>query len=136
MDNLNATLNRWAPTVLSLLRIMAGLMFLSAGLQKWFGFPVANPAFAKIQLLSLYGIAGAIELIGGALVTVGFYTRAAAFIMSGEMAVAYFLNRPARGFMPIVNGGTLEVLYCFVFLYFVFAGAGPLSMDAALEKRR
>jgi len=135
MDNLNATLNRWAPTVLSLLRIMAGLMFLSAGLQKWFGFPVANPAFAKIQLVSLYGIAGIIELIGGALVTAGFYTRAAAFIMSGEMAVAYFINRPARGFMPLVNGGTLEVLYCFVFLYFVFAGAGPWSVDAAVEKR-
>jgi putative oxidoreductase len=135
MDNLNAMLDRWAPTVLSLLRIMAGLMFLSAGLQKWFGFPAVNAAYANIQLLSLVGIAGVIEIIGGTLVTVGLYTRAAAFIMSGEMAVAYFLNRPSRGFTPIVNGGTLEVLFCFVFFYFVFAGAGPWSIDAIKRKR-
>ena len=72
--------------------------------------PNPNPAFLKIQLLSLYGIAGIIELICGGMVTVGLYTRAAAFIMSGEMAVAYFMNRPMRGFAPITNGGTLEVL--------------------------
>ena len=92
---------------------------------------------ANIKLISMVGIAGLIELIGGALVTVGLYTRAAAFIMSGEMAVAYwyFTNRPARGFMPIQNGGTLEVLYCFVFFYLVFAGAGPWSLDAIWRKR-
>ena len=135
MDNLNAMLERWSPTVLSLLRIMAGLLFLSAGLQKWFGFPSPNPAFAQIHLLSLYGIAGIIEIVGGTLVTLGLYTRAAAFIMSGEMAVAYFLNRPSRGFMPIVNGGTLEVLFCFVFFYLVFAGSGQWSIDAIWKKR-
>ncbi len=135
MNNLDAKLERWAPTVLSLLRIMAGLLFLSAGLQKWFGFPRPNPSFANIHLISLYGIAGIIEIVGGALVTVGLFTRAAALIMSGEMAVAYFLNRPARGFMPIVNGGTLEVLFCFVFLYLIFAGAGPWSIDAQRHKR-
>lgn len=135
MNNLDAQLDRWAPTVLSLLRIVAALMFLSAGLQKWFGFPAVNPAFAKLQLISLIGIAGVIEIIGGGLLAVGLFTRAAAFIMSGEMAVAYFLNRPARGFTPLVNGGTLEVLYCFVFLYFVFAGPGPLSLDALRSKR-
>jgi putative oxidoreductase len=71
MDNLNATLDRWAPSVLSLLRVMTGLLFLSAGLQKWFGFPSPNPAFANIQLLSLLGVAGIIEIVGGALVTLG-----------------------------------------------------------------
>ena len=125
-------LSRFQPQALSILRIIAGLLFLSAGLQKWFGFPVANPSYANITLVSMFGIAGLIEIIGGTLVTVGLLTRAAAFIMSGEMAVAYwyFANRPAKGFMPIQNGGTLEVLFCFVFLYLVFAGAGAWSVDA------
>jgi len=130
-------LSRYQPQVLSILRIMAGLLFLSSGLQKWFGFPVANPSFANITLFSMLGCAGLIEIIGGALVTVGLFTRAAAFMMSGEMAVAYwyFANRPAKGFMPIQNGGTLEVLFCFVFLYLVFAGAGPWSIDALRRKK-
>jgi putative oxidoreductase len=130
-------LDRYQPQVLSILRIMVGLLFLSHGLQKWFGFPVANPSFATIKLLSMVGIAGVIEIVGGALVAVGLFTRAAAFITSGEMAVAYwyFANRPARGFMPIANCGTLEVLYCFVFLYLVFAGAGPWSLDALWSKK-
>lgn len=135
MNKLSDSLDRWAPHALSLLRIMAGLLFLSAGLQKWFGFPGPNPAYAKIQLFSLYGIAGVIEIVGGTLVTLGFYTRAAAFIMSGEMAVAYFLNRPSRGFTPLINGGTLEVLFCFVFFYLVFAGSGPWSIDAIRQNR-
>lgn len=135
--DLETRLSQYQPQVLSILRIMAGLLFLSSGLQKWFGFPVANPNFANITLLSMVGIAGLIEIIGGALVTVGLYTRCAAFIMSGEMAVAYwyYANRPARGFMPIQNGGTLEVLFCFVFLYLVFAGAGPWSLDAIWRKK-
>ena len=134
---MESNLSKFQPQFLSILRIMTGLLFLSAGLQKWFGFPVTNPAFAKITLISMAGIAGLIETIGGALVTVGLYTRVAAFIMSGEMAVAYwyFANRPAKGFMPIQNGGTLEVLYCFVFLFFVFAGAGPWSLDALWRKK-
>ena len=134
---METSLGKFQPQVLSILRIIAGLLFLSAGLQKWFGFPVPAPNAANIKLISMVGIAGLIELIGGALVTVGLYTRAAAFIMSGEMAVAYwyFTNRPARGFMPIQNGGTLEVLYCFVFFYLVFAGAGPWSLDAIWRKR-
>jgi putative oxidoreductase len=130
-------LDRYQPQVLSILRIMAGLLFLSAGLQKWFGFPVVNPNFANITLFSMLGCAGLIEMIGGALVTAGLFTRAAAFIMSGEMAVAYwyYANRPARGFMPIQNGGTVEVLFCFVFLYLIFAGAGPWSIDALRRKK-
>jgi putative oxidoreductase len=136
MGSFMANLDRFAPVVLSLLRIMSGLLFLSAGLQKWFAFPAANPAFANIKLTSLIGIAGIIEIVGGALVSAGLFTRCAAFVMSGEMAVAYFLNRPARGFAPVVNGGTLEVMFCFVFLYLVFAGAGPWSLDAILRKKR
>ena len=134
---METSLSRYQPQVLSILRIMAGLLFLSAGLQKWFGFPAAVPAYANIKLISMVGIAGLIELIGGALVTVGLYTRAAAFIMSGEMAVAYwyFANRPAKGFMPIQNGGTLEVLFCFVFFYLIFAAAGPWSLDAIWRKK-
>jgi putative oxidoreductase len=133
---METSLGKFQPQVLSILRIIAGLLFLSAGLQKWFGFPVPAPNAANITLISMVGIAGLIELIGGALVTVGVYTRAAAFIMSGELAVAYwyFANRPAKGFMPIQNGGTLEVLYCFVFFYLVFAGAGPWSLDAIWRK--
>jgi putative oxidoreductase len=135
--DLEAHLSRYQSQVLSILRIMAGLLFLSSGLQKWFAFPVANPSFANITLLSMLGIGGLIEIIGGTLVTIGLFTRVAAFIMSGEMAVAYwyFANRPSRGFMPIVNGGTLEVLYCFVFFYLVFAGAGVWSLDAFWRKK-
>ena len=134
---METSLGKFQPQVLSILRIIAGLLFLSAGLQKWFGFPVPSPNAANITVISMIGIAGLIELIGGALVTVGLYTRAAAFIMSGEMAVAYwyYANRLARGFMPIQNGGTLEVLFCFVFLYLVFAGAGPWSLDAVWRKK-
>jgi putative oxidoreductase len=131
------SLAKYRPQVLSILRIMVGLLFLSHGLQKWFAFPVANPNFANIQLFSMLGIAGLIEIIGGALFTVGLFTRATAFIVSGQMAVAYwyFTNRPSRGFMPLVNGGELETIYCFVFLYFAFAGAGPWSLDAIMRKK-
>jgi putative oxidoreductase len=137
MNDIETKLNRYQPQMLSILRIMFGLLFLQAGLVKWFGFPVANPNFANIQLFSLYGIAGIIETVGGVLVTVGLFTRYAAFIMSGEMAVAYFLMRTGAGkaFAPIANGGNLEVAFCFVFLYLVFAGAGPWSLDAMLRKR-
>jgi putative oxidoreductase len=134
---MEATLDKYRPQMLSILRIMIGLLFMSAGIQKWFAFPVAMPAAANITLFSMIGIAGLIELIGGALVTVGLFTRYAAFILSGEMAVAYwfYANRPARGFMPIQNGGTVEVLFCFIFLYLVFAGSGPWSLDALLRKK-
>jgi putative oxidoreductase len=137
LSKLENSLSKFQPQVLSILRVIAGLLFLSSGLQKWFGFPVANPNFANITLISMIGIAGLIETIGGVLVTVGLYTRAAAFIMSGEMAVAYwyYANRPAKGFMPIQNGGTLEVLFCFVFFYLVFAGAGVWSVDAIWRKK-
>ena len=133
--NIEPSLDKWRPQVLSILRIVVALLFLQHGLQKWFGIPVPNPAFADIQLLSLIGIAGCIEIIGGALVTVGLFTRYAAFIMSGEMAIAYFWAHAPRAFAPIVNSGELAILYCFVFLYLVFAGGGPWSADAVWRKR-
>jgi len=137
MDMLEAKLKQFQPQMLSIFRIMVGLLFLQSGLQKWFGIPVPNPNFANIQLVSMLGAAGIIETTCGALVAVGLFTRYAALLASGEMAVAYFFyaNRLARGFTPIANGGTMEVLYCFAFLFLVFAGAGPWSLDAMLRKK-
>jgi putative oxidoreductase len=119
----------WAPRIQSLLRVVAGLEFLQHGTAKYLKVPIV-PATANFQPLSLSGLGGAIELIGGILLILGLFTRPAAFAMSGMMAVAYFLVHFPRGFFPILNGGELAVLYCFVFLYFAFAGAGPWSLDA------
>ena len=137
MDTLDARLRQFQPQMLSIFRIMVGLLFLQHGLQKWFGIPVANPNFANIQLVSMIGVAGIVEIVCGALVAVGLFTRYAALLASGEMAVAYFFyaNRLARGFTPIANGGSMEVLYCFAFLFLVFASAGPWSLDAMLRKK-
>jgi putative oxidoreductase len=115
-----AKLQAWSPWMLSVLRIMAALLFLQYGLSKFFGFP-ANPP-ANFYMFSLIGLAGAIELIGSLLLLAGLWSREAAFIMSGEIAVAYFMRRAPNGFFPQVNGGGLEVLFCFVFLFLFFAG--------------
>ena len=138
MDQIRAKLVQYQPQMLSVLRIVMGLLYLCHGLQKWFAFPAANPAFANIRLFTMVGVAGVIEIVCGALVAVGLFTRAAALLISGEMAVAYLLysNRMARGFFPIANGGNLEVIYCFVVLYIVFAGAGPWSVDAMWRARK
>lgn len=132
---MESTLNKYQPQVLSLLRIIVGLVFLQHGMQKWFGIPVANPNFANITLMSMVGIAGVIEIVAGSLITVGLYTRAVAFIASGEMAVAYFMSHFPRGMTPMANQGSLAVLYCWVFLYLVFAGAGIWSLDYMLRKK-
>src|SRR3984957_3163867 len=129
-----AALQAGKPRMLSVLRIMAALVFLQYGLSKYFGFP-ANPP-ANFTAFSLIGLAGAIELIGSLLLLVGLWSREAAFIMSGEIAVAYFMRRAPNGFFPQVNGGGLEVLFCFVFLYLFFAGPGPWSADAARRRPR
>ena len=128
-DRLSAV---WAPRtlgVLSVLRIFTGLDLLQHGTGKILGFPVAS-MFAHLQISSLAGMGGLIELIGGTLFTIGLFTRPVAFILSGFTAVAYFMVHAPRGFYPILNGGELAALYCFVFLYFVFAGAGPWGLDA------
>ena len=127
-----ATLQAWTPRMLSVLRIMAALLFLQYGLSKYFGWP-ANPP-ANFTMFSLIGLAGAIELVGSLLLLVGLWSREAAFIMSGEIAVAYFMRRAPNGFFPQVNLGGLEVLFCFVFLYLFFAGPGPWSVDAARSR--
>jgi putative oxidoreductase len=125
--------SRWAglaPYLLSVMRIVAALMFLQAGTMKWFGWPMAMPGGGHPALLSQMGIGGALELIGGALLLVGLFTRPVAFVLSGEMAVAYFQFHYPRGFWPIVNEGQPAVLYCFLWLYISAAGAGPWSIDA------
>src|SRR5262245_24816974 len=109
--DLETRLNKYQPQILSILRIMTGLLFLQHGLQKWFGIPVASPAFANIRLFTMVGIAGVIETTCGSLVTVGLLTRYAALVASGEMAVAYFTSHLPRGLAPIGNAGNLAVLY-------------------------
>jgi putative oxidoreductase len=126
----------WAPRalgILSILRIYTGLALLQHGTGKILGFP-AVPSLANVQIGSLAGAAGLIELIGGILFTIGLFTRPVAFILSGFTAVAYFMAHAGKGFYPILNGGELAALYCFVFLYFAFAGAGPWSLDAAIKR--
>jgi putative oxidoreductase len=91
--------------------------------------------FAKVELFSLYGAAGTIELIGGVLLVLGLFTRPVAFIASGEMAIAYFYSHAPRGFFPILNVGDLAILFCFVFLYLACAGGGPYSLDAIVRKK-
>ena len=126
------TLNPWAPRVLSIVRVVAGLVFLAHGSQKLLGFPASdmNP-----PMFSIFWFAGAIELIGGLLITGGLFTRYAAFIVSGEMAVAYFMSHLPRGFAPIANGGIVVVAYCFACLLLVFYGGGIWSLDAQLRKK-
>ncbi|HEY0141302.1 MAG TPA: DoxX family protein [Thermoanaerobaculia bacterium] len=125
----------WAPQLRSVLRIVAGLMFMLHGTQKILGFP--DPG-AKLQPHAplLMKAAGFIELVGGALIAVGLLTSIAAFIASGQMAVAYFKQHAPDGFWPTLNGGELAAFYCFVFLYLAFAGPGPWSIDAMIGRGR
>jgi putative oxidoreductase len=114
---------------LSIMRIMVGFTFLAHGLQKALGLLGGK----QVPLMSLMGVAGYLELIGGALMLVGLFTRPVAFVLSGEMAVAYFTQHAPNGLLPIVNHGELAVLYCFIFLYLIFSGAGPVSLDYILS---
>ena len=116
----------WAPRVLSVLRIVAALLFIEHGTQKLFGFPIAGPPVLSPMLM----LAAGIEAIGGLLLLIGLFTRPVAFILSGEMAVAYFMVHATRGMYPAANGGDAAVLYCFVFLYLAVAGGGLWSVDA------
>lgn len=122
--------------VLSLLRVVTGLLFICHGAQKLLGmFGGVGGHGAKAALFSLIWIGGVLELFGGLLVLLGLFTRPVAFILSGEMAVAYFHSHAPRGFWPIQNGGELAALYAFVFLYLFAAGGGPLSLDAMRRRR-
>jgi putative oxidoreductase len=126
-------IGRYTPYVLSIVRIVVALLILQHGLSRLFGFPSPLPSPA---MFSLYWFAGAIELVGGILLLGGLFTRSAAFILSGEMAFAYFLSHAPNSFYPILNRGDGAILYCFIFLYIVFAGAGPWSLDATLRRTR
>jgi putative oxidoreductase len=122
------SLSRFQPHLLGLLRIVAGLLFLAHGLVKLFGFPAgAQPGV--VPLASLAGAAGVIELVAGGLILIGLFTRPAAFIASGQMAVAYWMAHGSQGLFPILNGGELAILYCFTFLYIAAAGPGAFALD-------
>lgn len=121
------------PQLLSILRIITALLFMEHGTMKLFGFPAP---MGDHSLFSLIGFAGLLEVVGGLLVAVGLFTRPAAFILSGEMAVGYFMAHAPHGFWPVLNHGELAVLYCFVFLYLAAAGGGDWSLDRLIHRTR
>ncbi len=123
----------WAPRLLSVLRIVAALLFFEHGASKLLGFPASD--HGSPELFSLPWVAGVLELVGGALLIVGLFTRPVAFILSGEMAFAYWMAHAPRSPFPLVNGGEAAIVYCFVFLYLAFAGGGPWSLDALLRRK-
>jgi len=125
-------IKRFSPYVLSIVRIVVGLLFFEHGLSKLFGFPAGTVR----ELFTLSWTSGAIEFIAGGLIAAGFATRTMAFIASGEMAFAYFLGHAPASFFPLINRGDAAILYCFIFFYLAFAGGGPWSLDAWLQGRR
>ena len=127
-------LTLWSPRVLSVLRIVVALLFMEHGLMKQFHFPAPQPG-APDPLPTMLMAAAWLEMVGGALLALGLFTRPVAFLLSGEMAVAHFMAHAPKGFYPAVNMGEAAVLYCFVFFYFIFAGPGPWSLDALVRKR-
>lgn len=139
MDAIDKLLSKFQPPALSLFRFITGLLLFQFGVAKILKFPTipqGNPyAFLnKVELMSLPGAAGAIELVLGALLLLGLFTRPVAFILAGEMAFAYFMGHAPKGFYPLINGGTLAILFCFACLYLSTAGGGPISVDAMRKK--
>ena len=132
MTDLNSIIATWTPRLLSVLRIVAAFLFLWHGSQKLFGFPPSQRAMGPLPPLLL--AAGVIEFFGGIVLLLGLFTRPVAFILSGQMAAAYFLRHAPQGFWPLLNGGELAALYCFVFLYLSVAGGGEWSLDALRRK--
>ena len=135
MSSLDRLCRDAAPHLLSLLRVTAALLLLQHGMQKLLGFPPLSPGRSAPEFLTLIWFAGVIELIGGVLLAIGLFSRATAFILSGELAFAYWLGHASRGFYPILNGGELAALYCFAFLYLAAAGPGPWSLDRLLWRQ-
>jgi len=125
----------WAGRLLSILRIVAALLFMAHGIQKLFAWPAGEPQ-STVPLLSLMGLAGVLETFGGLLLALGLFTRPVAFVLAGEMAVAYFMAHAPRGFWPILNRGELPVLFCFLFLYLAAIGGGPWSLDERRARHR
>ena len=135
MSSLDRFCRDAAPHLLSMLRIMAALLLLQHGTQKLLGFPPLPTGRSAPEFLTLIWFAGAIELVGGVLLAIGLFSRATAFILSGELAFAYWLSHASRGFYPILNAGELAALYCFVFLYLAAVGPGPWSLDRLLWRQ-
>jgi putative oxidoreductase len=133
VEKFDRMLAGFEPMVLSIFRIITGLMLFQYGVAKLLKFPPV-PMFAKVELMSLYGAAGSIELIFGGLLILGLFTRCVAFVLSGEMAFAYFLGHFPRGFFPVVNNGSLAIMLCFACLFLACAGGGPWSVDAMRKK--
>ena len=139
MDQFDKMLAKYQPVALSLFRFITGLLLFQYGVAKILKFPVipegnAYAFLGKVQLMSLSGAAGMIELIFGALLLIGLFTRFAAFILAGEMAFAYFIGHAPKSFFPLINGGTLAIMFCFACLYLSTAGGGPISVDAMRKK--
>jgi putative oxidoreductase len=135
LQNIGLRWAAWSPRLLSILRIIAAIMFMSAGTMKLFGFP-AFAGMPPIELWSLMGLAGVLETFGGLLLLVGFLARPVAFILAGEMAFAYFIGHAPQGFWPILNQGQPAILYCFIWLYISSRGAGVWSIDAWRAKKK
>ena len=128
-------ISAFSPMMLSILRIMTGLLFLEHGMQKFLSFPAGKMAGFGWTFAGPPAWAGIIELVCGLLIALGLFTRSAAFLASGTMAVAYFYQHAPQDFFPVNNMGDAAILYCFVFLYLVFAGPGPFSVDAKIDRR-
>jgi putative oxidoreductase len=123
-------LSKYAPQALAVLRIVTALLFMSHGTQKLLGFPAGQ--MGGVELLSLMGFAGLLEIVGGLAILAGFFTRPVAFVLAGEMAYAYWMMHvPMGGFFPVNNGGDAAIMFCFAFLYLVFAGPGAWSVDGS-----
>jgi putative oxidoreductase len=134
MDTFNKMLARFEPQVLSIYRFIIGLLLFQFGVAKHLKFPAGTP-FEKVEPFSLFGVAGMCELVFGGLLLLGLFTRPVAFILCGEMAAAYFIEHFPKNFIPILNGGSLAIIFCFSCLYFVCAGGGPWSLDALMRKK-
>lgn len=136
MSSIGAKWSAWSPQLLSVLRIAAAFMFMLAGTSKLFAFPVGMPPNgATAAVMTQPWIGGVLEVLGGGLLLFGLFTRPVAFLLAGEMAVAYFQFHQPKAFWPTVNGGVSAALYCFIWLYISAAGAGPWSLDAARRRK-
>jgi len=134
-SNLSARWRTWSPHLLSLLRIVAAGLFMLHGTMKLFAFPAGAGNGATVNLFSEIGLAGILETFGGAMLLIGLFTRPVAFVLSGQMAVAFFQAHAHKGFWSAITGGELAMLYCFIWLFFSAAGGGPLSVDAKIRTR-
>lgn len=133
---LPARWSSWSPCLLSVVRIVAAFVFFQVGSAKIFAFPAAvMPEGGTAPLTSLAGVAGTLEVVGGTLLLLGLFTRPVAFVLSGEMAFAYFIGHAPQGFWPVLNGGQPAILFCFIWLYISSAGPGPWSIDAVRRRK-